>query len=49
MHTPSLRTPNDITAPRRGEAAEGSSIVFDQAENRLHIQKAIILRLLGAE
>lgn len=25
------------------------SIVFDQAENRLHIQKAIILRLLGVE
>ena len=23
------------------------SVVFDQAENRLHIQKAIILKLLG--
>jgi ornithine carbamoyltransferase len=23
------------------------SIVFDQAENRLHVQKAILLKLLG--
>ncbi|HBB41570.1 MAG TPA: ornithine carbamoyltransferase, partial [Proteobacteria bacterium] len=23
------------------------SIVFDQAENRLHVQKAILVRLLG--
>jgi ornithine carbamoyltransferase len=25
-----------------------ASVVFDQAENRLHIQKAILLQLLGA-
>jgi ornithine carbamoyltransferase len=23
------------------------SIIFDQAENRLHVQKAILVRLLG--
>ncbi|MFQ5934202.1 MAG: ornithine carbamoyltransferase, partial [Dehalococcoidia bacterium] len=36
------------------EVAEGmlehpQSVVFDQAENRLHIQKAILMQLLGAE
>ena len=25
------------------------SVVFDEAENRLHIQKSILLRCLGAE
>jgi len=25
------------------------SIVFDQAENRLHAQKAILLKLIGGE
>jgi ornithine carbamoyltransferase len=25
------------------------SIVFDQAENRLHMQKAILVRLLGGK
>jgi len=38
----------------RGEEVEGAvidspaSVVFDQAENRLHIQKAILMHLLGA-
>jgi ornithine carbamoyltransferase len=37
----------------RGEEVEAAvidspaSVVFDQAENRLHIQKAILLQLLG--
>jgi ornithine carbamoyltransferase len=36
------------------EIAEGlldhpQSVVFDQAENRLHIQKAILVRALGGE
>ncbi len=32
------------------EVMEGKhSIVFDQAENRLHAQKAILLKLLGKE
>jgi len=26
-----------------------NSIVFDQAENRMHIQKAILIKLLGAK
>lgn len=31
-----------------GEALDGkSSIVFDQAENRLHVQKAVLVKLLG--
>jgi len=31
-----------------GEVLDGPhSIVFDQAENRLHLQKAILVRLLG--
>jgi ornithine carbamoyltransferase len=25
------------------------SVVFDEAENRLHAQKAVLLRLLGAD
>jgi ornithine carbamoyltransferase len=25
------------------------SVVFDQAENRMHVQKAILLLLLGAD
>jgi len=25
------------------------SVVFDQAENRMHVQKAILLSLLGGE
>jgi ornithine carbamoyltransferase len=32
------------------EVLEGEhSIVFDQAENRLHAQKAILLKLIGGE
>ena len=38
-------------APRRGDHRRGArraqSVVFDQAENRLHVQKAVLLRLLG--
>lgn len=41
-----------LPAHRGSEVAEGvldspQSIVFDQAENRLHVQKAILLTLLG--
>ena len=38
----------------RGEEVDASvidgpqSVVFDQAENRLHVQKAILLTLMGA-
>ncbi len=33
-----------------GEVMDGpQSVVFDEAENRLHIQKSILLRCLGAE
>jgi ornithine carbamoyltransferase len=36
------------------EVAEGlldhpQSVVFDQAENRLHIQKAVLLKMLGGQ
>ena len=39
----------------RGEEVAGNimdskhSIVFDQAENRLHVQKAILVKLLGGK
>jgi len=41
-----------LPAHRGSEVAEDviegpRSIVFDQAENRLHVQKAILLKLLG--
>jgi ornithine carbamoyltransferase len=41
-----------LPAERGAEVTEDvidgpQSVVFDQAENRLHIQKAILLRLLG--
>jgi ornithine carbamoyltransferase len=26
-----------------------ASVVYDQAENRLHVQKALLLRLLGQD
>jgi ornithine carbamoyltransferase len=26
-----------------------ASVVYDQAENRLHVQKALLLRLLGGD
>jgi ornithine carbamoyltransferase len=26
-----------------------ASVVYDQAENRLHVQKALLLRLLGRD
>ncbi|MBI4296781.1 MAG: ornithine carbamoyltransferase, partial [Chloroflexi bacterium] len=43
---------HDLPAHRGEEVAEGiidhpQSVVFDQAENRLHIQKALLLRMLG--
>ena len=40
-------------APRQGSHGRGHglerSVVFDQAENRLHVQKAILLILLGGK
>ncbi len=41
-----------LPAHRGEEVAEGildspQSVVFDQAENRMHLQKALLARLLG--
>ncbi|MBI3291952.1 MAG: ornithine carbamoyltransferase [Elusimicrobia bacterium] len=45
MHCLPARRGEEITA----EVLEGPhSVVFDQAENRLHLQKALLLTLLGA-
>ncbi len=42
--------PAQRDAEQTAEVIDGpQSIVFDQAENRLHIQKAILLTLMGAE
>jgi ornithine carbamoyltransferase len=43
-----------LPAHRGEEVAEGmldhpQSVVFDQAENRLHIQKAILIRALSGK
>ena len=44
MHCLPARRGNEVT-----EVMDGAqSIVFDQAENRLHVQKAILLLLLEA-
>jgi len=44
MHCMACHPPYEIT---RDAIDHPNSIIFDQAENRLHIQKAIILYLLG--
>ena len=42
----------DLPAHRGEEVAEGilespRSVVFDQAENRMHVQKALLAEILG--
>ena len=44
MHNMACHPPYEIT---RDAIEHPNSIIFDQAENRLHVQKAIILYLLG--
>ena len=51
---PSAAFMHCLPAPRNAEVTDAvfdgpSSVVFEQAENRMHVQKAILLLLLGAE
>jgi ornithine carbamoyltransferase len=46
MHCLPAHRDEEITA----DVLDGpQSVVFDQAENRLHVQKALIMTLLGVE
>ena len=44
MHDMPIHTGYEIS---RGAIESPNSILFDQAENRLHVEKAVLLTLLG--
>ena len=46
MHDMPIHTGYEIS---RGVIESPHSIIFDQAENRLHAEKAVLLTLLGRE